>query len=47
MAAVTVRYIVDDVDEAIAFYVEQLGFGVVITRRRPLRCSSTATCTSP
>jgi catechol 2,3-dioxygenase-like lactoylglutathione lyase family enzyme len=26
MASVSVRYIVDDVDAAIAFYVEQLGF---------------------
>jgi len=30
MATVTVRYIVDDVDEAIAFYVEHLGFEVVM-----------------
>jgi catechol 2,3-dioxygenase-like lactoylglutathione lyase family enzyme len=30
MATVTVRYIVDDVDEAIAFYTEQLGFDVVM-----------------
>jgi catechol 2,3-dioxygenase-like lactoylglutathione lyase family enzyme len=30
MAFVTVRYIVDDVDAAIAFYTELLGFGVVM-----------------
>jgi len=30
MATVSVRYIVDDVDAAIAFYVEQLGFEVVM-----------------
>ncbi len=28
MASVSVRYIVDDVDAAIAFYTEQLGFAV-------------------
>src|SRR5918993_5324165 len=28
MATVSVRYIVDDVEEAIAFYTEHLGFGV-------------------
>jgi catechol 2,3-dioxygenase-like lactoylglutathione lyase family enzyme len=28
MATVSVRYIVDDVEEAIAFYTERLGFGV-------------------
>jgi catechol 2,3-dioxygenase-like lactoylglutathione lyase family enzyme len=27
---VSVRYIVDDIDEAIAFYVEQLGFALVM-----------------
>jgi catechol 2,3-dioxygenase-like lactoylglutathione lyase family enzyme len=30
MATVTVRYIVNDVDEAIAFYTEHLDFGVVM-----------------
>jgi catechol 2,3-dioxygenase-like lactoylglutathione lyase family enzyme len=30
MASVSVRYIVDDVDRAIAFYVDQLGFEVVM-----------------
>jgi catechol 2,3-dioxygenase-like lactoylglutathione lyase family enzyme len=30
MASVTVRYIVDDVDEAIGFYTRNLGFGVVM-----------------
>ena len=30
MPSVSVRYIVDDVDDAIAFYVERLGFDVVM-----------------
>jgi catechol 2,3-dioxygenase-like lactoylglutathione lyase family enzyme len=30
MSTVTVRYIVDDVDSAIAFYVDQLGFRVIM-----------------
>jgi catechol 2,3-dioxygenase-like lactoylglutathione lyase family enzyme len=30
MATVTVRYIVDDVDQAIAFYVDHFGFEVVM-----------------
>jgi catechol 2,3-dioxygenase-like lactoylglutathione lyase family enzyme len=30
MATVTVRYIVDDVDRAIAFYVDHLGFRVLM-----------------
>src|SRR3954467_8905490 len=30
MATVTVRYIVEDVDEAIAFYTDRLGFAVVM-----------------
>ena len=30
MSAVTVRYIVDDVDAAIAFYVDQLGFRLIM-----------------
>lgn len=30
MPSVSVRYIVDDIDEAIAFYVEQLGFALVM-----------------
>jgi catechol 2,3-dioxygenase-like lactoylglutathione lyase family enzyme len=30
MTSVTVRYIVDDVDDAIAFYSEQLGFSEVM-----------------
>jgi catechol 2,3-dioxygenase-like lactoylglutathione lyase family enzyme len=30
MATVTVRYIVDDVDAAIAFYVDQLGFQIAM-----------------
>lgn len=30
MGAVSVRYIVDDVDAAIAFYVDQLGFAVTM-----------------
>ena len=28
MATVSVRYIIDDVDAAVAFYVERLGFDV-------------------
>ena len=30
MATVSVRYIVDDMDAAVAFYVDQLGFDVVM-----------------
>jgi catechol 2,3-dioxygenase-like lactoylglutathione lyase family enzyme len=30
MASVSVRYIVNDVDEAIGFYTAQLGFDVVM-----------------
>jgi catechol 2,3-dioxygenase-like lactoylglutathione lyase family enzyme len=30
MATVSVRYIVDDVDEAISFYCQQLGFTEVM-----------------
>ena len=41
---VNVRYMVDDVDESIAFYTKHLGFDV-LTRRRPRsRTSSEATC---
>jgi catechol 2,3-dioxygenase-like lactoylglutathione lyase family enzyme len=35
MATVTVRYIVDDVDEAIAFYTEHLAFEVVMRPAPP------------
>jgi catechol 2,3-dioxygenase-like lactoylglutathione lyase family enzyme len=35
MANVTVRYIVDDVDAAIAFYTERLGFEVVMRPAPP------------
>jgi catechol 2,3-dioxygenase-like lactoylglutathione lyase family enzyme len=35
MANVTVRYIVDDVDAAIAFYTEHLGFDVVMRPAPP------------
>jgi catechol 2,3-dioxygenase-like lactoylglutathione lyase family enzyme len=35
MANVTVRYIVDDVDAAIAFYTERLGFDVVMRPAPP------------
>ena len=39
MATVQVRYIVHDVDAAIDFYVQMLGFHEVIcTRRPPSRC---------
>ena len=30
MATVTVRYIVHDVDDALAFYVDQVGFRIVM-----------------
>jgi catechol 2,3-dioxygenase-like lactoylglutathione lyase family enzyme len=33
MATVSVRYIVHDVEEAIAFYTEHLGFGVEFNPR--------------
>ena len=35
MASVSVRYIVEDVDEAIAFYTEQLGFEVAMRPAPP------------
>ena len=46
MTAVSVRYIVDDVDAAIAFYTERLGFtvelhpapGFAMLARGDLRC---------
>src|SRR5215207_2621300 len=45
MATVSVRYIVDDVDAAIAFYTERLGFGVEFNP--PVsRSSGEATCAS-
>src|SRR5215212_8089888 len=45
MATVSVRYIVNDVDAAIAFYTEQLGFGVEFNP--PVsRSSREATCAS-
>src|SRR5215211_1126381 len=45
MATVSVRYIVDDVDAAIAFYTERLGFGVEFNP--PVsRSSREATCAS-
>jgi catechol 2,3-dioxygenase-like lactoylglutathione lyase family enzyme len=45
MATVSVRYIVDDVEEAIAFYTEHLGFGVEFNP--PVsRSSREATCAS-
>src|SRR5215207_5633982 len=50
MATVSVRYIVDDVDAAIAFYTERLGFGVEFNPpvSRSSREASCASCsTSP
>ena len=51
MATVSVRYIVDDVDAAIAFYTERLGFGVEFTpwfrgplARRPAPPAERARC---
>src|ERR687897_1267863 len=45
MATVSVRYIVDDLEEAIAFYTEHLGFGVEFNP--PVsRSSREATCAS-
>ena len=38
MAAVQVRYIVDDVDEAIAFYCATSDFGKRCTRTTTSRC---------
>lgn len=35
MGTVSVRYIVDDVEAAIAFYTEHLGFGVDLHPARP------------
>jgi predicted enzyme related to lactoylglutathione lyase len=43
MTAVSVRYIVDDVDAAIAFYTERLGFTVECILRPALPCSRAAT----
>jgi catechol 2,3-dioxygenase-like lactoylglutathione lyase family enzyme len=43
MATVQVRYIVNDVDAAIAFYGQQLGFETVMHPRRHLPCSLGAT----
>lgn len=37
MATVSVRYIVDDVDAAIAFYTKHLGFAVVMHPAPDLR----------
>ena len=44
MATVSVRYIVNDVDAAIAFYTEQLGFDEVMHPPRPSRCCRAGTC---
>ena len=45
MATVSVRYIVHDLNAAIAFYTERLGFGVEFTP--PVsRSSREATCAS-
>ena len=43
MTAVSVRYIVDDVDAAIAFYTERLGFTVELHPAPASPCSRAAT----
>ena len=39
---VNVRYMVDDVDDSVAFYTKQLGFNLLISARPPSRTSSGA-----
>lgn len=47
MATVSVRYIVDDVEEAISFYTRHLGFGVEMHTPPPAsRASRGAICGS-
>jgi catechol 2,3-dioxygenase-like lactoylglutathione lyase family enzyme len=46
MATVSVRYIVDDVDAAIAFYTEHLGFGLELNPAPVSLSSREATCAS-
>ena len=46
MATVSVRYIVDDVEAAIAFYTERLGFGVEFHPLPVSRSSRETTCAS-
>ena len=46
MATVSVRYIVDDADAAIAFYTERLGFAVEFNPAPVSRSSREATCAS-
>ena len=43
---VNVRYMVDDVDEAIAFYTELLGFELISSAAPASRTSNAATCAS-
>ncbi len=43
MATVSVRYIVDDVDAAIAFYRDRLDFIEVMRTASTCRCSRAAT----
>ena len=44
MATVSVRYIVNDVDAAIAFYTHHLGFAEVMSPLRPSRCCRAGNC---
>ncbi len=47
MATVSVRYIVDDVDAAIAFYCQHLGFEEAMHPAPTLRCWRVAICGWP
>ena len=44
MATVSVRYIVNDVDAAIAFYRQYLGFAEVMHPARPSPCCRVVIC---
>jgi len=46
MASVSVRYIVDDVDDAIAFYCDHLGFKEDMHPHQRSRCCPEAICAS-
>ena len=46
MATVSVRYIVDDAEEAISFYTGRLGFRVELNPAPVSRSSREATCAS-
>ena len=47
MATVSVRYIVEDVDAAIAFYRDRLGFAEQMHPAPRSRCSRAAICAWP